>query len=93
MGSAFHQLCPRYSGTQTPSAPMAVTLLETFTYYKSESFFSVSGPVKVEHDYKIWFMFENFPRPLVSLYIEPLPPLPSLSNVIRKRKNIVFRSE
>ena len=24
MGSAFHQLCPRYSGTLTPIAPMAL---------------------------------------------------------------------
>ena len=23
MGSAFHQLCPRYSGTLTPTAPTA----------------------------------------------------------------------
>ena len=32
MGSAFHQLCPRYSGTLTPTAPMAIRLWETFTY-------------------------------------------------------------
>ena len=32
MGSAFHQLCPRYSGTLTPTAPMAVRLLETFSF-------------------------------------------------------------
>ena len=32
MGSAFHQLCPRYSGTLTPTAPMANRLWETFTY-------------------------------------------------------------
>ena len=32
MGSAFHQLCPRYSGTLTPTAPTANRLWETFTY-------------------------------------------------------------
>ena len=31
MGSAFHQLCPRYSGTLTPTAPTANRLWETFT--------------------------------------------------------------
>ena len=31
MGSAFHQLCPRYSGTLTPTAPTAIRLWETFT--------------------------------------------------------------
>ena len=33
MGSAFHQLCPRYSGTLTPIAPTAIMLWETFTFY------------------------------------------------------------
>ena len=33
MGSAFHQLCPRYSGTLTPTAPTAIRLWETFTLY------------------------------------------------------------
>ena len=32
MGSAFHQLCPRYSGTLTPIAPTATRLWETFTF-------------------------------------------------------------
>ena len=32
MGSAFHQLCPRYSGTLTPTAPTAVRLWETSTF-------------------------------------------------------------
>ena len=26
MGSAFHQLCPRYSGTLTPTAPTAISI-------------------------------------------------------------------
>ena len=33
MGSAFHQLCPRYSGTLTPTAPTAIRLWETFTFF------------------------------------------------------------
>ena len=32
MGSAFHQLCPRYSGTLTPTAPTAIRLWETFIF-------------------------------------------------------------
>ena len=31
-GSAFYQLCPRYSGTLTPTAPTAIRLLEIFTF-------------------------------------------------------------
>ena len=33
MGSAFHQLCPRYSGTLTPTAPTAIRLWDTVTFY------------------------------------------------------------
>ena len=29
---AFHQLCPRYSGTLTPTAPMAIKLWDTFIF-------------------------------------------------------------
>ena len=29
MGSIFHQLCPRYSGTLTPTAPTAIRLWDT----------------------------------------------------------------
>ena len=32
MGSAFHQLCPRYSGTLTPTAPKGIRLCDTFTF-------------------------------------------------------------
>ena len=32
MGFAFHQLCPRYSGTLTPTAPTAIRLWDTFTF-------------------------------------------------------------
>ena len=34
MGSAFHQLCPRYSDTLTPNAPTAIRLCETITFFK-----------------------------------------------------------
>ena len=33
MDPAFHQLCSRYSGTSTPTAPTAIRLWETFTFY------------------------------------------------------------
>ena len=36
MGSAFHQLCPRYSGTLTPTAPTAIRLWDTFTFLYSK---------------------------------------------------------
>ena len=32
MGSAFHQLYPRYSGTLTPITPTAIRRWETFTF-------------------------------------------------------------
>ena len=32
MGSAFDQLFPIYSGTLTPTAPMAIRLWETLTF-------------------------------------------------------------
>ena len=39
MGFAFHQLCPRYSGFLTPTSPVAVRLLEAFTYVKNSALF------------------------------------------------------
>ena len=33
MGSTFHQLCPRYSVILTPTAPTAIRLWETFTFF------------------------------------------------------------
>ena len=41
MGSAPHQLCPRYSGTLTPTAPTAIRLWETFTFtfYSSDYYY------------------------------------------------------
>ena len=35
MGSAFHQLCPRYRGTLTPTTITAIRLRDTFTYQKA----------------------------------------------------------
>ena len=32
MGSAFHQLYPRYNGSLTPTAPWGIRLRETFTF-------------------------------------------------------------
>ena len=43
MGSAFHQLCPRYSGTLTPTAPTAIRLWDTFTFFTR-----LSGPCIAE---------------------------------------------
>ena len=44
MGSAFHQLCPRYSGTLTPTAPTAIRLWDTFTFLKMINFpFGTNG--------------------------------------------------
>ena len=41
MGSAFHQLCPRYSGTLTPTAPTAIRLWDIFTF----TFLVGQGPI------------------------------------------------
>ena len=35
MGSNCHTLCPRYSGFLVPTAPMATSQWETFTFIKS----------------------------------------------------------
>ena len=44
MGSAFHQLCPRYSGTLTPTAPTAIKLWDTFTFtFMTYSVFQVQS--------------------------------------------------
>ena len=40
MDSAFHQLCPRYSGALTHTAPTAIRLWETFTFYLDNTFSS-----------------------------------------------------
>ena len=34
MSPTFHQLCPRYGGTLTPTASTAIRLWETFTFFK-----------------------------------------------------------
>ena len=40
MGSAFHQLCPRYSGTLIPTAPTAIRLWDTFTFTMSNRLYT-----------------------------------------------------
>ena len=45
MGSAFHQLCPRYSGTLAPTAPTAIKLWDTFTF---TFFFKVGKPSETD---------------------------------------------
>ena len=42
MGSAFQQLCSRYSGTLTPTARTAFRLWETFTFFFLLRNFSVA---------------------------------------------------
>ena len=42
MRSAFHQLCPRYSGTLTPTVPTAIRLWETFTFVTSYSVYTLN---------------------------------------------------
>ena len=41
MGSAFHQLCPRYSGTLTPTAPTAIRLWDACTFTLSTVFVKI----------------------------------------------------
>ena len=52
MGSAFHQLCPSYSGTLTPTAPTADRLWETFTFLPFKIFFYQKMNLKI-------FLFGN----------------------------------
>ena len=49
MGSAFHQLCPRYNGTLTPTAPTAIRLWDTFTF----TFYSQGSKVILKADFPI----------------------------------------
>ena len=46
MGPTFHQLCPRYSGTLTPTAPTAIRVWETFTYLLENN----ADPDQMPHD-------------------------------------------
>ena len=46
MGSAFHQLCPRYNGTLAPTASIAIRLWETFFYLRDRICSIFSGPGK-----------------------------------------------
>ena len=61
MGSAFHQLCPRYSGTLNSTAPTASRLWETFTFFIYEnSANSVQMSQIVVPDQSMLFAYRNF---------------------------------
>ena len=47
-GSDFHQLCPRYSGTPTPTAPTAFRLWEIFTFTNERR------PNRVVRETRLW---------------------------------------
>ena len=55
MGSAFHQLCPKYSGTLTPTAPTAIRLWETFIFTSQES--NTAKSVNNTADTKLMYIF------------------------------------
>ena len=67
MGSAFHQLCPRYSGTLTPTAPTAIRLWETFTFtfFTTMREFFYQGSGELQHFKR--FCFEK------NIYCNDLP--------------------
>ena len=68
MGSAFHQLCPRYSGTLTPTAPTAIKLWDTFTFTITAYICGVprgsKAPIRVDP------YFKNTGRP-VNIRVDP----------------------
>ena len=59
MGCAFHQLCPRYSGTLTPTAPTAIKLWDTFTFlpyspkYQTTKFVAAVFKKKLHQSYSM----------------------------------------
>ena len=63
MGSAFHQLCPRYNGTLTPTARTAIRLRET-------CFNSIPGEIVAQYTYKpvfdIFFYLDAKSRPFIT---------------------------
>ena len=57
MGFAFHQLCLRYSGTLTPTAPKANRLWETFTFLNlAQNFISLAqfNPIALKAAKTLW---------------------------------------
>ena len=76
MGSAFHQLCPRYSGILTPASPMAIRLWETFTFYSLicalEVLLLMGSPAKYRHKYScLFFCFPQSTLPELSTVGDP----------------------
>ena len=59
MGFAFHQLCPRYSGTLTPTAPRAVRLLETFTFFLEQGS-TLKGKNLLQEEQTVFFKSNPF---------------------------------
>ena len=65
MSSAFHQLCPRYNETLTPTAPTANRPWETFTFYIQHTL-CLSIDSEITHKrffsyiYKIFFINKGF---------------------------------
>ena len=57
MGSAFHHLCPRYSGTLTSTATMAIRLWETFTFLLS---FYPTLLCKFQPTFSPYFIFTKY---------------------------------
>ena len=62
MDSAFHQLCPRYSGTLTPlalpTATSAIRLWETFTFYCLSSIYFICKTIIGIFLYSVGPMYE-----------------------------------
>ena len=79
MGSAFHQLCPIYSGTLTHSAPTAIRLWESFTL-----FFSQNNPQKTDLDLPDCFAREIF-YVMTEIHATDLHNL----DIFRKRKSVL----
>ena len=59
MGSAFHQLCPRYSGTLTLTAPTAIRLWDTFTFLPLPFKVKIRGGIEDTVIQRYFFLFLN----------------------------------
>ena len=68
MGSAFHQLCPRYSGTLTATYPMAIRLWETFTIFVTY----LNVEVHSLHDVRCRLLHHCVENKLINIIIGPL---------------------
>ena len=61
MGSAFCQLCTRYSGTLTPTAPTAIRLWETFTFFTGQTQLAHFVDVMSLQDFISFVSFSMYP--------------------------------